>query len=525
MDQSSPRQSCTGETPDAVGHVAGRHMGWVAALVALGLIPRLVEYLHYRPLWSDEAILAAHVLTGSTKDLLGALPDAIAPPGYLVALKYCVAAFGVNEYAVRLPSIVGAVAALFLLYAVAKRLASPLCVVISLAFLAVSEHSIYYAGEVRPYATDAAIGLLLLWFALGAQEGKSPFWPIAFALAGAAAVWLSYPAVFFLAGIGTVLAVLALRRRDWRRLGLYVPMFAVWGGSFLILYLVNIRSVEACGAIMKIAHDQYGAEGAAAFMPFPPRSFADLRWFGARYVMFCDHPAGLEFPGLAGFAFLVGCGALFGKKKGYLYLLLLPLVYALAASGLQKYPFHARTTLYYVPVFYLLIGQGAGYLIERIRGRSALVGAVLLGILLLHPVYRMTRDVAEPRRHHELDRVLDYVQAHWQEGDTLYLPYVPSLTYLFCRHRYHFREGDVLVEPAPPEGQSGLQAFTADLVRLRGKPRVWIAMTYALRPRAEQFWQLIDAFAERGEGAEARGAMVYRYDFSGPPPAPTGPGT
>ncbi|HIJ74767.1 MAG TPA: hypothetical protein HPP83_11770 [Candidatus Hydrogenedentes bacterium] len=520
-----PKPSCAQANESDLEHAdavfSARQKLALGLLAALGVLLRLVEYVHYRPLWSDESILAAHLLSDPTPALFRAMPDIIVPPGYFLLLKLCVAVVGVTEYAVRLPSVIASIAALGLLCAVGKRLCAPAAAVVALLFLAVSEHSIYYAAEVRPYALDAAVVLGLLWLTLNVRLGlgKAASWRLAaFALAGAVAVWLSYPAAFCLAGIAATQVLLVARKRQWRRLAPLFAVYGVWGLSFVALYFINIRSVFECEEMMQIAYGQYNYAG--AFMPFPPKSLADARWFGTRFVMFCDHPLGLAFPGLVAFALVAGAGSLYARKKEWLLLLLFPLFFAMAASGLRKYPLHARTMLYLAPIAYLLIGEAAVFVSGQGKRPLAIGAVAMASILLLHPAYRAARDAASPRSHHELHRLLDYAEKNWEDGDVLYMPYVTHLSYLFCAHRYDFPKDAVIAGAKPAPKTPIHETFSRSLPQLRGKRRVWVALTYALAPRAERYWETLDEFGERGTGFHARGASVYLYDFSRAPAPP-----
>ena len=67
------------------------------------------------------------------------------------------------------------------------------------------------------------------------------------------------------------------------------------------------------------------------------------------------------------------------RWPGGLFLLISPLVLALAASALHQYPFHGRLVLYLVPTYLLLLAEGVAAV-----GRPTgwLVTLVLAGFLL-----------------------------------------------------------------------------------------------------------------------------------------------
>ncbi|MDY7021785.1 MAG: hypothetical protein SWJ54_10560, partial [Cyanobacteriota bacterium] len=71
--------------------------------VFFGILVRLVQYLHNRSLWFDEANLALNIVNRSYLQLLSPLDNnQAAPPGFLWIEKLSIQLFGNNEYALRL---------------------------------------------------------------------------------------------------------------------------------------------------------------------------------------------------------------------------------------------------------------------------------------------------------------------------------------------------------------------------------------------------------------------------------------
>ena len=126
-----------------------------------------------------------------------------------------------------------------------------------------------------------------------------------------------------------------------------------------------------------------------AFLPFPPmdsRSFAKAA--GILLETFVT-PLNLSPPFLPGvftglaIAFLLAGMLSLGRRDPAAFLILVtPLVLALAASALRKYPFHGRLILWLVPAFVMLIAEGS-QAIRRRGGRTVYIAALTL--LLLYP--------------------------------------------------------------------------------------------------------------------------------------------
>ncbi len=488
---------------------------WPVLLVLAGMAPRLRQFFEARPLWMDEALLAGNILDRSSLGLFGPLDHAqVAPPGYLLLLKGSVALFGATEYAVRLPSLVAGLLALVLLAVLTLRMMPSLTAVVALAFFAISGHLIYYASECKPYSVDVAVTLLLLWLALSLafrERLDAGRWTL-FAVAGMAAPWFSFPALFSLAAMAGVLGIDALRARRFGRLAAYAVAGALWGVSFLALYFLNIKPVQAHGATMNYMAEywQYGQ----AFLPFPPRSLQDLTWFRSRFLLFFDNPGGFLMTGLAGFAFLAGAASAWGRDRRVFWLVAGPLFVGLAVSATGKYPFHGRMTLYLAPCLFVFLGEGVARLAVELRGRAVWVALLLFAMLFATQGAQAVKVTLRPKSHHELNRALAHIEAQWQPGDLLYMRHEEGIAFRFCRHRYGFTDENVLIEPEPlsvPEGVTGF--VEAALPRLRGANRVWVPRAYDYFEHVAPFYDVLAGFGKQVERTDFAGASALAFDF------------
>jgi len=159
------------------------------------------------------------------------------------------------------------------------------------------------------------------------------------ALAGLLAIPLSHPAVFFLAGAGCALEIARLRAGDRGALAKLACVAGVWCASFAVLYFGFLRHLE---------HNDYLLRyWSANLMPFPPTTFAQLRWFPSTFFgMFVD-PGGFELGGgLAAFLFLIGLAEILRRDRNLFLILCLPIFITLMASAAHQYPFGRRLILF-----------------------------------------------------------------------------------------------------------------------------------------------------------------------------------
>ena len=176
------------------------HRSWLlpVALGVLGAALRLWQYAAGASLWADEANLALNIVDRPLGRLLGPLDyRQMAPPGWLLLQKAAVTLFGDGEHALRLIPLLGSLATLPLAWHVARRILRPgVEPALALGLVATAVPLIFFAAQVKPYATDVAAALLLLALALAVRRaGPGGGRLLRLGLAGTLLPWLSYPAL------------------------------------------------------------------------------------------------------------------------------------------------------------------------------------------------------------------------------------------------------------------------------------------------------------------------------------------
>lgn len=516
-----PREGA-GALPRARVSAAGLLLG----VLAFGVYARLLQYVANRSLWLDEALLAPTVTERTWTQLADPAHWGPTPPGFLFLAKAASTLFGTSEPALRLVPLLAGMAALWLFVRVARKCLSPEAVLPAAALFALSPFLIYYASELKPYSSDAAVSLALLLLALHLAEGGVTRRRAALlAAAGVAAVGFSFPAALVLGGIVVALAARYARAGDRRSLGMLAAVCAAWAVAFGVPYLLFVGAVAA--------NDYAQAFWRSGFMPLPPTSLEELKWFPHALLRTFEEPLGVldaerrwdhVVQAVAGvLVFAAGCAAMArGRRRTALLVLLLPVAAALLASGLRKYPFGSdwstggRVILFLVPSFYLVMGEGAASLRRRFGARLRPAALVVLAALFL-PLGAAAA-LGFPSGRAEVKPVLEHARRGWRAGDVLYVHYDARPALRYYAPRYGFAETDLRQGPcARFEPQRYLEA----LAELRGAPRVWVLFAggtgaFGFDERALMLGYL-DATARRVESRVARGASVYLYDLQGQP--------
>jgi hypothetical protein len=332
-------------------------LAWFA--VAVGVLLRVGEYLGFRDLYIDEVALLKNIQGRDIFDFRRVLEeDQMAPPGFLVVERLLVHLPGSVRVSARLFPLACGIASVFLMRATARRYLDRRAVPIAVALLALGDHLIYYASEIKQYTIDLVFAQLALMLAAPPPpERMTPRHLIALSVFGAVAPWFAFPVVFVLGGVGLHFLVTEARRRDWRRVALGAAMGVAWLASFAGCFLLS-RSIMS-------KRDFIWVWWNFAFVPLPPRSSADVSLIAETLANVFINPASLLSPlslpytaGVASILALAGCVSLGRRWPGGLFLVVSPLVFGLAASGLHQYPFHGRLLLYLVPTYLMLLAEG-----------------------------------------------------------------------------------------------------------------------------------------------------------------------
>jgi hypothetical protein len=488
-------------------------LSWTAA--ALGCLLRMVQYGLDRSLWMDEAYLSLNILHRSFAGLCRALDyHQGAPIGFLLLEKSAVRLWGGGEYVLRLFPLLAGIASVLLFYRLASKALPARAVPVAVGLFAISPSLIYYSSEVKQYSSDVAIALLLYCLTI---EGSRLAWTwrrsAMAALAGALAIWMSHSSVFVLAGIGATVSLALFLRKDWTGL---VRVFAVgvcWMASWAASYILVLRKLAADGELLNYWK--------VNFMPLPPRSVADCKWFVDSFFGFFRTSAGLEFTGLAGLVFILGCISMFRKSRERLFLFLAPAILTLLAAGLRKYPFGGRLTLFLVPAALLLMAEGAEALRSSASARLPAIGWVLIGLLFLDPgIYALHHfakphaEIAEPgvMFPEEIRPVMAYVRNHERPDDLVYIFYGAEPAFDYYAERNSFPRNNVEIGTAAGDDPRG---YETDLDRLRGH-RVWVVLSHihgtgAGESKYIEFY--LDSLGPRSDSLTRAGAEAYLYDL------------
>lgn len=479
-----------------------------AALIALGVLLRIVRYASDRSLWLDESYLALNLTNRSYSGLLGTLDFGQGgPAGFLLLEKLAVDVLGDSEHALRLLPFLAGVASLLLFYAVARRLLTPVAVPFALLLFAVGHPFLAYAAMVKQYAVDVAVALALVYLFLRLVDrphlGARSI--AILTLAGAAAVWLSHPAAFVLAGVGAgLVAVMLLRRDRGGLLALGIP-FVAWLASFGAMFMLTLREYEDLARVTTWSSTLHGSPHRNIYVMFRDSNLRLLHWAA---------------DGLAPVLALLGAVSLWANPRQRPAFVVggTMLAATLAAGYLGKYGAGQRFILFLLPFGILCLAEGAVRVFRALpRDLAAVFAAVVGAVVLAPPLADAGRKLVQPPKPEDVKPVLAYLANRWHDGDTLYVSKGAQYAlryYLECSEcagvpptlrvalQVRPRNGPRQQTPALVSETAniviGREYEAEDLYRLVGRTRVWALYTHyfplseerVLRPFGELGWQL-----------------------------------
>ena len=133
-------------------------------IIGVGIVLRLWSYYDGRALFLDEANLALNIAELNYAAFFSPIGyQQYAPPIYLCLVKLSTQVFGMNEWALRLPSIIAGILSLWLFWKILqKHFPTPLIRLYPLILFACAPIFVRYSTELKQYSIDVCLSLALI---------------------------------------------------------------------------------------------------------------------------------------------------------------------------------------------------------------------------------------------------------------------------------------------------------------------------------------------------------------------------
>src|SRR5271157_606604 len=494
-------------------------LGPTALLLGIvGVLMRIRFYYSFgaTSLTRDEAGLALSFVDTGFFELLKPLRwDQAAPIGFLLAEKAVMDVFGSSELSFRLFSLVTSILIIPLFYLLVRDVLSPVGVLVGLAIITLSEPLIYWGTLFKQYSFDVLIALVLLNLGRWALR-KSPVNGryVVLGVIGAAAVWLSFPSVFVIGGVGFTLIASDLLEGRRREAVAWVASMSVCSVSFGLAYLLSFRYYAK--------NDNLSTWWTYAFAPMPPRSMGDVKWYIDNFFLLFPSELGLRDAGLCGALLLFGTYSLWRDpaRRAAVPLFLGPIILTLIASGLRKYPFGDRTMLFSNPRLATLVAAGVAAVWEVRQPTMKVFVAIIVGTMLLYPLYLDAKYMIDPQARIFMDvkPTLVYVADHRKDGDVLYVHWDAETLYDYYVKKRDFRnlkdwQSVISRHPGNVSRRDKTAAYAKDVALLGSSRRVWVLLGIAGQQEEDVMLELLDRRGRRLDEFHGIGSAAYLYEF------------
>jgi hypothetical protein len=416
-----------------------RKCGVFAIIIAIGTAFRLTIYLQHKSLWSDEALLGVNIGSRSFSGLIGPLAyDQAAPVLFLWLQKAASTLGGVNEFALRFFPLLAGIATVGVIYFLGRALAGELAAALAAVLAALSPTMVEYSNENKQYGVEALVTCLLLAAYVAWIEQPSKRRAQVLLWSGVVSVWLSAPAVFVLASLVLIEALLGENRSPEARRA-WLRVSAWWAASFGVAYMLVYSHASNSSYMMRYWQPAFLVPGAQDFWLRVREAVYSVLWsflLGRETVW----PTGA---GAIAFVMVVSALALCAVLAGVLgarayrqgrgaWLLIGPLIVTGAASVVGAYPIAPRTLLFAAPLLFLAVGLGLARMLKLAWGRIGVVAGVFCtAVLVLIPGTLAVRDVLYTPPWEHLRPLLQRISAQRKAQDVTYISAGALATYAF----------------------------------------------------------------------------------------------
>jgi len=166
------------------------------------------------------------------------------------------------------------------------------------------------------------------------------------------------------------------------------------------------------------------------------------------------------------------------RKQAWVWMFLLSLVFTLAASSLQKYPFGGRMGMFVIPGLLVCVGEGIELTRKLFpsRPRIGLALALLLGaVLTFTPLSFSIENALTPKMPENIAPTMAYLKANVHDGDVIYLYRMSIPAFRYYAPKYGLENIQVF---NGTDAHQNRQAYLAEINQMAGNKRVWLLFSH-----------------------------------------------
>ena len=506
-----------------------RHINfWIALVFIAAIVLRSTHFIFRTSMWFDELTSSINVMDKSFYQLATESLDnnQVAPVGFLLLQKLATVLFGLNDHAYRFFPFIFSLISILLFYKIGNQFFKGIALLCVFTLCACSSSQIFYGGEAKQYAGDAAAALFIVWSSLQLLQPaikKSTLWLIA--LGGFIFILCSLPAVVIAPIALLVVFVKLLKKQISLSKQNFFLIAASWAFACLLLVLY------AKFIISHTVQDAMGSYWSRGFLPLS--NFIDtLTWLPLKLYDELAFFLSFWMPSVTPQIKYVALALLLLSVPGIIYLiknyklltliLFSPLITAVLLAAFRILPFEARVVVY--ATWPLVFSGFAGIEVLKQWLPRLFPNAITIAISLCIAFPVLLRLIIIPEERPPFNAqpsqlVLHELKKQWQPGDILFV-------YFKARHALKFygpKEG--ITDYRVGGNYKTIEQHLRQLDSLRGNKRIWFFFsqwterqpfpdsikTYLGTVIGKEIGKIPDPHG----GTEDLEAAAYLYDLSG----------
>lgn len=399
----------------------------INAILLLGVLLSLIQFIYNRSLWLDEAMLAFNIIHKNSNELLKPLDYyQVAPILFLQLEKFFSILIDNSEYGLRLLLLLSFWCSLYFFYRIIRLLfTNPYTIIFGLSIFVFNHDLLYFSSEVKQYMCDVLVLTSIYYILLKPYKNVKNKYYLLGAI-GSLNVFLSNvtPIILFSAGTFLLYELLINKKINFLFIG---GVILLWTITFLLYYYFFIEGHPAKDMMLNYWTNNN------AFMPHNITNSDFYKFLVEKTNMvFRSHLNLGKFGVFFIPVFLFGYIALFRRYKIDIILItLIPIVLHLLLSGFKLYPFDTRLILYICPLTIIIVSFGfdclRGLTFNYFKIKRATLLAPLISLLFLIMFFRNPF----PMENQELKKGINYISNHLKKGDKIYVSSIgiPAMKY------------------------------------------------------------------------------------------------
>tara|TARA_B100001094_G_C18138915_1_gene776725 strand:- start:110 stop:1678 length:1569 start_codon:yes stop_codon:yes gene_type:complete len=435
-----------------------------------GLFLRLYCFIANKTIWHDEASIFFSLQSTPFSKLH--LPLQGSPGGsYLFNLieKIMFDFSGFSDYALRLFPFIFSCLSLYLFFVILSRNFNHLICFLGTFLFAINDNLIFYAADIRPYSLDVLVTtiVLYLFFQITSENQLTSTTFFKLSLIGSVLIFSSFISIFLLFSFGISVLIYFFNQKDFRFIKHLIITGLIWVIVFYIYYTVSLQYWSDEESMI-----YYG--NVFQFLHFPITSlyelFENLIQFFRIIAFFCG--LRLQAIGLYPSDFISSLSSMklfsnlvlthgiylswiiilivttsiiiifstincFKTYKNNFFIIFIPIMLAIIASCLLKYPFLGRHLLYLFPLIILSL---TFFLNELYKSKKTWFW-VCFFILFSFPFLNSIYHISNPRTLYGLKQVLTIIET--KKAKHTYILPLYSNWELFYKDNYNLNYNTV----------------------------------------------------------------------------------